>query len=170
MFRSSFDRTNKREGDSELSFARTPSEIVSSPWRKTTSVRYANTREFKSVHFVNKKQDTLEDILLSVGGEKEIRTLDTLSTYTRFPVAQGWKWGLDKRKMVWYDDNGRKTPGDTINGGGFFLKIHLLRESIIFSPSSEEGGDVMDYVTWQDLLQIALLIITVISCFRNKKR
>jgi hypothetical protein len=42
--------------------------------------------------------------------------------------------------------------------------------SAIFLPSSiMEGGDTMQYITWNDLIQIALLIFAIISCFYNKK-
>ena len=39
-------------------------------------------------------------------------------------------------------------------------------------PSSNmEGGGIMDYITWRDLIDIATLIIAVISLLKsNKKR
>ena len=48
----------------------------------------------------------------------------------------------------------------------------MLEEVEIFSFSflDNEGGDIMDYLTWQDLVSIAMLVFSVISCFYNKKR
>ncbi len=39
-----------------------------------------------------------------------------------------------------------------------------------FCLPRKEGGDNVDFVTWNDLIQIALLVFTVLSCFYNKKR
>ena len=34
-----------------------------------------------------------------------------------------------------------------------------------------EGGGIMEeYITWDDLIKIAMLIIAIITCFKNKKR
>ena len=47
----------------------------------------------------------------------------------------------------------------------------LLGKRISFTfPISNGGGDVMDYITWSDLIQLALLVFTIISCFYSKKR
>lgn len=32
------------------------------------------------------------------------------------------------------------------------------------------GGGTMGFITWNDAIQIALLIFAIIACFRNKKR
>ena len=42
----------------------------------------------------------------------------------------------------------------------------------VFLPSSvySEGGDTMGYITLHDLLQIALLITSILSCYYSKKR
>lgn len=38
-------------------------------------------------------------------------------------------------------------------------------------PSSAEGGDIMEYITWRDLIDIAALIIAIMSLLKsNKKR
>ena len=64
-------------------------------------------------------------------------------------------------------DPERDPVGVTINGGGCFL---IPEEVNIFLPSSKGGGDRMDFVTWSDLLEIALLVFAIISCFRNNKK
>ena len=51
-------------------------------------------------------------------------------------------------------------------GGGCFLEI--FEEEYLLPSSDNEGGDIMDYLTWQDAIQIALLVIAIISCFYNK--
>ena len=42
----------------------------------------------------------------------------------------------------------------------------------LFLPSLNDfkGGDIMEYITWNDVIQIALLVFAIISCFYNKKR
>ena len=42
------------------------------------------------------------------------------------------------------------------------------RES--FCLSRTEGGDSVDFITWQDLIQIGLLVFAILSVFYNKKR
>ena len=42
------------------------------------------------------------------------------------------------------------------------------RES--FCLPRTEGGDSVDFITWQDLLQVALLVFAILSVFYNKKR
>ena len=39
-----------------------------------------------------------------------------------------------------------------------------------FSFLDNEGGDIMDYLTWNDAIQIALLVFAILSCFSNKKK
>ncbi len=42
---------------------------------------------------------------------------------------------------------------------------------IFFAFLRKEGGGIMgEYITWDDLIKIAMLIIAIITCFRNKKR
>jgi hypothetical protein len=53
-------------------------------------------------------------------------------------------------------------------GGGCFLEF--FKEVSIFAFLGNEGGDMMYYVTWQDLVQIALLVFAIISCLFNRKR
>ena len=36
--------------------------------------------------------------------------------------------------------------------------------------SPKRGGGVMGYVTWSDLVTVAILVFTVISCFYSKKK
>ena len=36
--------------------------------------------------------------------------------------------------------------------------------------SSKRGGGVMGYVTWNDLITVAMLIVAVITCFNSKKK
>ena len=44
-------------------------------------------------------------------------------------------------------------------------------EGVIFLPSSDkEGGGIMEYVTWYDLIKIAMLVIAIIACFRNNNK
>ena len=52
---------------------------------------------------------------------------------------------------------------------GHFLDFFEEVE-IFFVPSSNtEGGDILDYITWNDAIQIALLVFAIISCFYKKK-
>ena len=37
-------------------------------------------------------------------------------------------------------------------------------------PQINEGGDAMEYITWHDLIEIALLVFAIISCFYNKNK
>ena len=41
---------------------------------------------------------------------------------------------------------------------------------IFFAFLRKEGGGIMDYITWDDLIKIAMLVIAIIACFKNKKR
>ena len=40
----------------------------------------------------------------------------------------------------------------------------------IFCLPRTEGGDSMDFITWHDLIQLALLVFAILSVFYNKKR
>lgn len=48
------------------------------------------------------------------------------------------------------------------------FSVSRKRES--FCLPRIEGGDSVDFITWNDLLQIALLVFTILSVFYNKKR
>lgn len=54
------------------------------------------------------------------------------------------------------------------DGGG--LTSLILRKCKSFCLPHKEGGDTMDFITWNDLIQVALLVLAIISCFYNKKR
>lgn len=42
---------------------------------------------------------------------------------------------------------------------------------IFFAFLRTEGGGIMgEYITWDDLIKIAMLVIAIIACFRNKKK
>ncbi len=43
-------------------------------------------------------------------------------------------------------------------------------EATFFAFLRKEGGGIMDYITWDDLIKIAMLVIAIIACFYNKKR
>ena len=48
------------------------------------------------------------------------------------------------------------------------FSVPRKRES--FCLPRTEGGDSVDFITWNDLLQIALLVFAILSVFYNKKR
>lgn len=50
------------------------------------------------------------------------------------------------------------------------LLSQIKRKRNIFCLPQIEGGGAMDYITWSDLIQIALLVFTIISCFYNKNK
>ena len=53
-------------------------------------------------------------------------------------------------------------------GGGCFLSFG---GSHLFAFLRTEGGGSMgEYITWDDLIKIAMLVIAIITCFKNKKR
>ena len=41
---------------------------------------------------------------------------------------------------------------------------------IFFAFLRTEGGGIMEYITWDDLIKIAMLIIAIIACFRNNNK
>ena len=89
--------------------------------------------------------------------------------------------GLDKLPYLCYYIGGTSVPVGSAfsqeNGGGCFL-CHMDKGSVknIFSSlyARMEGGDGMDAVTWHDLIyllmEIATLIIVVLSYLNSKKR
>jgi hypothetical protein len=75
---------------------------------------------------------------------------------------------LDFLGKIWYNKHGAKAPfGVTASAA---IAPVYERFGSIYLPLTCKGGDAMAYVTWGDLLQIALIVFTIISCFYNKKR
>ena len=49
--------------------------------------------------------------------------------------------------------------------------LSLIKEEVEYLlPSSAEGGDIMEYITWRDLIDIAALIIAIMSLLKNNKK
>ena len=65
-----------------------------------------------------------------------------------------------------YGSNAQRIPRSAVAFSILFEEVE-----IIFLPSLKiRGGDIVDYVTWSDVIQIALLVFAIISCFSNKKK
>ena len=55
--------------------------------------------------------------------------------------------------------------------GSVYFLVFFKEVEISFLPSLDnKGGGIMDYVTWHDMIELAMLVFTIISCFYNKKR
>ena len=61
-------------------------------------------------------------------------------------------------------------PVGVTNGGGCFLLFFGGSQNLFSFLLIWEGGGTMSYITWNDLVQIALLIVAILSCFYSKKR
>lgn len=58
--------------------------------------------------------------------------------------------------------------GENHFGGGCFLSFG---GSHLFAFLRTEGGGSMgEYITWDDLIKIAMLVIAIIACFRNNNK
>ena len=64
----------------------------------------------------------------------------------------------------------QKCPEGHQNGGGCFLEFFKEVESIFLPSLDTKGGDSVEFITWQDLIQIGLLVFAILSVFYNKKR
>ena len=77
---------------------------------------------------------------------------------------------IDKHPSAWYNCNGScfDTTRKTLTR---WRLLSLWRKrNVFYLPQFAEGGDAMDYITWSDLVQIALLVFTIISCFFDKSK
>jgi hypothetical protein len=48
--------------------------------------------------------------------------------------------------------------------------VASLKRECIFFAFPLRGGDIMDYLTWDDAILIAMLVFAIIACFQNKKK
>ena len=77
------------------------------------------------------------------------------------------KRNVDIFERLCYNIYGESPQGHHY-GGGCFLSFG---GSHLFAFLRTEGGGSMgEYITWDDLIKIAMLVIAIITCFKNKKR
>ena len=77
---------------------------------------------------------------------------------------------IDKLLKAWYNEHGNSfAVAQRVLRSAVTFSIMFEEVEIFFSFLNIEGGDIMDYITWQDLLAIAMLIFAIISCFNKKK-
>ena len=78
------------------------------------------------------------------------------------------KRNVDRFERLCYNIYGESPQGHHF-GGGCFLSFGGSVSFFAFLRT--EGGGIMgEYITWDDLIKIAMLIIAIIACFKNKKR